>query len=337
MTKRIAHVLWRSAGGIRRHVRTVASSPPDGWETAGVWGPAELAPYFDGLPFTAIAKSDLTRPPAGVDLVHAHGITAGMCALARGRPPVVVSLHIVVGKSGRTKRSAVASFMAKRIVRRADAVIAVSAEAAEGFPSARIIAPAFDTLSEPTKDRGTVRAEIGTAPDDVVTVTVARLDPTKRLDLFIDAVQAAGGVGWIVGDGPERERLEARAVGSRTKLLGHREDVPDVLAAADVFALPSESESYGIAVAEAIAAGVPVVATSTGAIGDLVGTGGVVVPPDDPDAFVEAVRTLVTDDQLRSRRARAARSVVAPDASSLIAELGAIYDEVTGDREGPES
>jgi glycosyltransferase involved in cell wall biosynthesis len=325
--KKVAHVLWRSAGGIRRHVRTVAATPPSGFETAGVWGPADLAGYFDGIPFTAITRSDLLRPPADVDVIHAHGMTAGICALARRRPPVVVSLHVVVGKSGRTRSSA-ASLLARRIVRRADAVIAVSVEAAEGFGNARVIAPAFEALPTPSRNGRAIRADLGAAPEDVVTLTVARLEDTKRLDLFINAIEAAGGVGWIVGDGPERERLEALAVGSRTKLLGYRDDVSDLLAASDVFALPSVSESYGIAVAEAIAAGIPVVATSTGAIGELVGSGGILVPPDDEDAFVEAVRSLVGDDQLRARRARAARDVVLPDASSLIAQLGAVYDEV---------
>jgi glycosyltransferase involved in cell wall biosynthesis len=327
--KRVAHVLWHSAGGIRRHVRTLASSPPDGWTTAGVYGPPELRDYFAGVDFVPITQRDLFSPPGDVDLVHAHGMTAGVTALTRRRPPVVVSLHVVVGKSGRTKRAPLAALLARRIVKRADAVIAVSAEAAAAFPFARVIAPAFDALGEPTRDRASVRAELGAAADDVVTVAVARLDPTKRLDLFITAVEASGGIGWIVGDGPEREQLEALARGSRTRLLGHRDDVADVLAAADVFALPSSSESYGIAVAEAIAAGIPVVATSTGAIGELVGDGGILVPPDDADAFVNAVRSLVTDDRIRATRARAAQSVVPPDASSLIAELGGVYDEVT--------
>lgn len=332
--KRVAHVLWRSAGGIRRHVRTVASSPPESWETAGVFAPADLAPYFDGLPFRAIERAALRRPPPEMrdaDLIHAHGVTAGTVAYARGRPPVILSLHVVVGGSGRTGSSRIAAMLAKRIARRADGLVAVSAETAEGFAGARIIAPAYDARPVPTRDRRTVRAELGIATDDVVVITVARLDASKRIDLFIAAVEAAGARGLVVGDGPERERLDALAVGSRTTLLGYREDVEDLLAAADLFALPSSSESYGIAVGEAIAAGLPVVATSTGAIGELVGAGGIVVPPGDDDAFAGAVASLVADEQHRARRARAAAATVLPDASSLIAELGAYYDEIAGD------
>jgi glycosyltransferase involved in cell wall biosynthesis len=246
----------------------------------------------------------------------------------------VLSLHVVVGKSGRTHSSPLAAMTARLIARRADVIIAVSQEAADAFDGARVIAPAFDPLPPPSRDRRTVRDEMGVTAGDVVVVTVSRLEATKRLDLFINAVEAAGAVGWIVGDGAQRDALEALSSGSRTTLLGYRDDVADLLAAADVFALPSASETYGIAVAEAIAAGLPVVATTTGAIGELVGSAGVLVPPDDDDAFVDALVTLVGDEPLRTRRAGAAQSVVGPDAASLTAELGRVYDDVVARRRG---
>lgn len=329
--RRVAHVLWRSRGGIRRHVRTVAARPPCGWQTASIIGPPDLAGYFSGLPFAPISRPGLLRPPTDVDLIHVHGVTAGICALAPARPPVVLTVHTVLGGSGLTRRSP-AAFLARAVARRAEAIIAVSAEAAEGYPRARIIAPAFDELPAPRRSRDDVRGELGASRDDVVAIVVSRLEDTKRLDVFIAAVEAAGCVGWLVGDGPQREHLQALARGSRTTLLGQRDDVAELLAAADLFALPSQSESYGIAIAEAIAAGLPVVGTSTGAVDELVANAGVLVPVDDADGFLAAVVSLAQDDELRAQRARAARAVVGPDAASLISQLGAVYDEVTRER-----
>src|SRR5688572_5221122 len=144
--KRVAHLLWRSQGGIRRHVRTIASQPPAGWTTAGVWGPRELETYFDGLHFHAMSRADIIRRPPDADVIHAHGVTAGLVALRGRRPPVVVSLHVVVGGSGRTARSRTARMLAQLVAARADAVVAVSSEAAKAFPDATVIAPAFDAL-----------------------------------------------------------------------------------------------------------------------------------------------------------------------------------------------
>jgi glycosyltransferase involved in cell wall biosynthesis len=157
---------------------------------------------------------------------------------------------------------------------------------------------------------------------------VSRLEESKRLDLFVRAVEASGATGWIVGDGSDRPRVEALVAGTDVTLLGQRDDVSDILGSADVFALPSASESYGIAVAEAIEAGLPVVATRTGAIAELVGEAGILVEPGDDDAFTSAVARLVREPKQRARLASLARSVNRPDRAALTRELGAVYDEL---------
>ena len=328
VVKRVAHVLRRSHGGIRRHVKTIATQPPDGWITAGVWGPPGLAGYFTGLDFHPTSLSDVMRHPPQADVIHAHGVTAGLVALRRRRPPVVVSLHVVIGGSGRTARSRTARGLARVIAARADAVVAVSRGAAAGVRDAEVIAPVFDPLPPARRSTDEVRRELGASPNDVVAVNVSRLEEGKGGELFVNAVEAAGCVGWLVGDGAERARLEALATGSRVKVLGYRDDVSDVLRGADVFATPSSSESYGIAVAEAIDAGLPVVAFRTGAIEELVGRAGIVVDPGDADAFVSALRTLTTDREMRDACAAAARAAMRPDSSSLIAAVGKVYDRV---------
>jgi glycosyltransferase involved in cell wall biosynthesis len=109
----------------------------------------------------------------------------------------------------------------------------------------------------------------------------------------------------IVGDGPERERVEdelARySLDRRVRLLGERGDVPELLADADVFLLASRSEGLPLSVIEAMAAGLPVVASDVGGLRELVRDGetGTLVPPGDPAALANALRPLVADRELR--------------------------------------
>lgn len=128
----------------------------------------------------------------------------------------------------------------------------------------------------------------------------------------------------IVGDGPERPALEAEAralrLGKAVRFAGERRDVPRLLAAADVFVLSSTSEGAPVAVLEAMAAGLPVVASAVGGVPELVVNGetGMLVAPGDPAALGAALVRLVDDAALRRRlgtagrdRARAAFDVAA--------------------------
>jgi glycosyltransferase involved in cell wall biosynthesis len=159
-------------------------------------------------------------------------------------------------------------------------------------------------------------------------LTVARLHPDKGLDIFIEGVASSGAVGWICGDGPLRAELEACVAGTSVRLLGYRYDVQDLLGAADMFALPSAGEAYGIAVVEAIAAGLPVVVTAAGAMPEIAGDAGIVVDPGDRRAFAEAVQRLVSDGELRVELAARAQRRAPPDNDDLIARIGSVYDEV---------
>jgi glycosyltransferase involved in cell wall biosynthesis len=113
----------------------------------------------------------------------------------------------------------------------------------------------------------------------------------------------------IVGDGELREELERRADGLPVELTGARDDVPELLASFDVFAFPSLFEGLCLAVIEAQAAGVPVVATPVGGIRETVvdGETGLLVPPRDPAALAAAIRRLLDDRDLARRLAEEAR------------------------------
>ena len=152
-------------------------------------------------------------------------------------------------------------------------------------------------------------------------VTVANLRPEKNHETLIAAASALAGSHpelrfQFVGDGPRRQHLEAlaaaRGVRGCVEFLGHREDVPAILAAADAFVLPSRSEAFPNGAMEAMAAGLPVVASAVGGLLDLVDHGrtGLLVPPDDAEALAAALRCLLDDPARAIEMGRAAREEV---------------------------
>ena len=143
-------------------------------------------------------------------------------------------------------------------------------------------------------------------------VTVANLRPEKSHETVIAAAaQLAADFPdvqfQIVGDGPRRAELEAlvreRNLERTVVFLGHREDVADLLNAADAFVLPSRSEAFPNGAIEAMAAGLPVVASAVGGLLDLIEPDrtGLLVPPENADALATALRRLFTEPELATR------------------------------------
>jgi glycosyltransferase involved in cell wall biosynthesis len=150
-------------------------------------------------------------------------------------------------------------------------------------------------------------------------ITVANLRPEKGHDVLIDAV-AARGREWpdlefqIVGDGPCRRSLEERArvrgVSGRFHFAGERLDVLSLLSEADLFVLPSRTEALSNAVMEAMAAGLPVIATGVGGTPELIedGVSGWLVAPGAPDALGDAISAALADPGRAAAMGRAARA-----------------------------
>jgi glycosyltransferase involved in cell wall biosynthesis len=120
----------------------------------------------------------------------------------------------------------------------------------------------------------------------------------------------------VVGDGPERAQLEALAgqlgLADRVHLAGHQQDVRPWLAALDVLVLSSDWEGMPNALLEAMAAGLPIVATAVGGVPEVVvdGATGLLVPPGDPSALAEAITRLLRDPDLRRTMGQAGRARV---------------------------
>ena len=140
----------------------------------------------------------------------------------------------------------------------------------------------------------------------------------------------------LVGDGPEREGVErvvaALGVERHVAFLGERSDLGPLLAQADLFVLPSEQESFGLAALEALASGLPVVASRVGGLPEVVRDGetGRLVPPRDPPALAAAVLELLGDGARRAAMAREARedAVTRFRPAPVVERVEAIYREV---------
>lgn len=153
-------------------------------------------------------------------------------------------------------------------------------------------------------------------------ITVANLRPEKDHDTLVAAAALLAtdfpDVQFqIVGDGPRRQDLEAlvraRGLEPRVRFLGHREDVPALLAHADLFVLPSRSEAFPNSAIEAMAASLPVVASAVGGLCDLIDHGrtGLLVAPGRPGGFAAALRELMTDRHAAAAMGERARQAVA--------------------------
>jgi glycosyltransferase involved in cell wall biosynthesis len=156
------------------------------------------------------------------------------------------------------------------------------------------------------------RQELGLTPDDVFILTVGRVATQKGHTHLLDAIPQVvthfpQAVFAIAGDGHLREELEAKAVdlglGNSLRFLGSRSDIPELLAAADIFVLSSLWEGLPLALLEAMAMGLPVVSTQVEGVVDVVieGQTGHLVPIADPDALGAAILRLVEDGAARQR------------------------------------
>jgi glycosyltransferase involved in cell wall biosynthesis len=186
-------------------------------------------------------------------------------------------------------------------------------------PRVRVVPSGIDLEPfEAPVDRAALRARLGIATGEVLALQVAALAPHKsQTDLLRAASIACPRVPalriWIAGEGPLRATLEeehrALGLGTFVRFLGFREDVNDLLAAADLFVVSSYLEGMGTSTLDAMAAGLPVVATRVGGIPEIVTEGetGLLVPARDPGALADAIVRLAEEPALRRRLAEGGR------------------------------
>ena len=220
----------------------------------------------------------------------------------------------------------------RRLAGRADVVIANATSGAAwlratGFPPARIavVANGIDTeaLAPPgPAARQAARLALGCAPDDVVVAVVARIDPMKDHATFLDGFAAALAVrpalrALLAGDGPPalvaalRDRAARLGIAARVTWLGAVPDTTGVYRAADLLCQPSAfGEGFPNAVGEAMAAGLPCIATRVGDCAEILGPHGTLIPPRDPAALASALCDFADRRAFHAEHGRQAREWV---------------------------
>lgn len=322
--------------GTERHMLDLARGLRDCGVAARIACPSPAALETEaaraGLPVLTIQKRGLLDRAAArtlarllrageIDIVHAHNGRTALAAAAAvalaGRGQLVTTQHFLEPNHATLGGGkAILSGLAHRwVARRTSRVVAISeatrraALARRDVPDGKItvvpngISPPDAALLDPAP---VVRRSLGVDATAPLVVCAARLEREKDIASLVDAMgrvtaalPAARCV--IAGDGSQRAALEARiqAQGLRgaVRLLGFRPDALSLIAAADVFALPSLAEPFGLAILEAMALARPVVATAAGGPLEIVvdGETGLLVPPAAPDALAAALESLLRD------------------------------------------
>lgn len=338
---KIALVLTASTGGIGRHVASLVPRFAAAGHLVRVYAPGTTAHAHDFTGADVRPLGDLARL-TGADVIHAHGYKAGGLAVPvrlLRRTPLVVTWHNAV--LGLDRRAAAARLLQRVVARGADLTLGASADLVQqarwsGARNARLGPVAAPTLPPPVVDRDAIRAALGFGADRLLVLTVSRLAPQKNLEMLLDVAAQVGDDGRlgfiVVGDGPEREQLQARIDAERlpVDLIGHRDDVPDLLAAADAALLTSSWEARALVAQEALIAGVPLIATRVGGIPELVGDGAVLVRLGDSRTAARALRHLAEMPFLRAELAARGRAEAAawPDEDDVAADVLAAYRSV---------
>jgi phosphatidyl-myo-inositol alpha-mannosyltransferase len=358
---------WDDAGGVQVHVRELADRLRGRGHDVIVVTPAR-APVADpqvvrvgrpvDVPYNASNAPIDPRPWSrrrvravlrafGPDVVHAHQPTVpstGMWATLEARGPVVGTFH---SGAGRARLYDLGAPLLRRVARRLAVRIAVSRRA-EAFERARI-GGGFEIVPNGVDTRRFADAEPAELPEGTRLLFVGRLDSRKGFPVAVRAfARLAGTEGRdlrliVVGDGPERDAVEGLpgALRSRVTMLGTlaNEDLPPIAAGADLFLGPATGgESFGVVLIEAMAAGLPVVASDTPGYDEVVrdGVDGLLVPPSDPDALAVAAGRVLDDPELSARLAAAGRERARTyDWSVVVPRIEALYERAR--RAGPPS
>lgn len=275
-------------------------------------------PGLDVRMFPRLAAVMQSFRPA---IVHTHSYVLRYALPARlssGGGPIVHTVHNLASREG----GRLSPWIHRLAIRAGVHSVAVSHRVAQSFAelygrSPVLVIPNGIDLDRFRPAGPSWKVAHGFAGSDRLIVSVARLDPQKNplglIDAFAGALAAEPQ--WrllLVGDGSLRPEAQAHAqalgMGARVHFLGVRHDVEALLPECDLFALASGWEGMPMAIAEAMAAGLPVAATAAGGVPELVAQGvtGLLVPPGNTQALAEALARLAHDPGLRRELGRAA-------------------------------
>ena len=260
---------------------------------------------------------------------------------SRRRPALIVTVHNAPPAAGAA--GVIYHGLEWLVARRADVLLCVAPDlaarmrrlSARTVEQAVIAAPAGPAPGSAAGDNGAPAPAPEAAQAAPVVLAVGRLAPQKGFDTLLAAAarwqeRRPRPVLIIAGSGPLAGELAGQAarLGVTVRFLGQRDDVPALLAAADVFVLPSRWEGQPMILHEALRAGRPVVATSVGGVPGMTGAdAALLVPPDHPAALAAAITRVLDDPALANRlsRAAAARAAELPVAADAVRSVLGLY------------
>jgi glycosyltransferase involved in cell wall biosynthesis len=270
----------------------------------------------------------------GVDLIHAqlqYATVFGAYAVARTGLPMVVTRHLI-GDDEKNWREVLRSWVERALIRRyVDKLIMVSEAAGVHYAKIACLDPSrivtiYNGIDPqrfaPAEDKYAVRAALNLPSEGFIVIMVGVMRAGKGQDVLLDALanlpaDTPPALFLLVGDGEERPALEVQTkrLGlANVRFLGQRMDIPDLLRAADLFVLPSDSEALPTVLLEAGAAGLPCIATRVGGIPEIIheGENGLLIPPRQPQALAQAMVGLLKEPaRLQAMGAKARASVLA--------------------------
>ncbi|HEY0159658.1 MAG TPA: N-acetyl-alpha-D-glucosaminyl L-malate synthase BshA [Thermoanaerobaculia bacterium] len=309
-------------------------------------------PLFDPYPPYTLALATKMAEVAAyekLDILHVHyaiphAISAYLAKqILQSKLKVVTTLHgtdiTLVGRDE--------SYLpiTKFGIEVSDAVTAVSRwlkdETARNFDTAKQIevVPNFVDPARFKRDTSEFCHRFG-ARGDKLLCHVSNFRPVKRImdvvETFARIAREVPSQLLMIGDGPDRSRAEAFArthgLRDRVQFLGNVPNLEEVLGACDLFLLPSESESFGMAALEAMASEVPVIATDTGGLPEVVTSGetGFLLPVGDVDGMAASALEILRDEPLRRRMGKRAREVAVErfDEQKIVPHYRELYDRV---------
>ena len=253
------------------------------------------------------------------DVVHTHGHRSDVLHVgpARARGAAVVSTEH--GFSPLGARVRLYRALQQALLRRFDAVVAVSRPIHQKLAGTWVTAPRLHLIPNawngvrPSQDRGASRRKLGLPQEGFIAGWIGRMVPVKGGDVFLAAMADPRLIdvkACLIGSGPERGRLERIAASSRPGDVffpGAVAPAAELFPAFDVFVLSSRSEGTPMTLFEAMAARVPIVAAAVGGVPDVLsGEEASLVPPDDPEALAGAIEAVAADAAAAASRAAAA-------------------------------
>ena len=318
--------------------------------------PLELPPPVGAQAYPLELAARLVEVIRGerIDVVHAHYAVphAAAAALARAAlggdaPPLVLTLHGSDVPAEDAREGHV--LLVRKLVLDADAVtvpsaaLAAQARARLRLPDQRALEtiPNFVDVERfrPGTDRAAVQALFPGRATGAVLCHASNFRPVKRpLDLvriFARVRQQRAAVLVLAGDGPERAGVEAevrrQGLERDVAFAGATPDLAPLLRASDLFLLPSENESFGLAALEAMSSGLPVIGSCAGGLPEVVGEGGLLFPVGDCDGMADAAVHLLSDEPRRALLGQAARAraVRLFHKGPVVARWEALYKHVT--------